>query len=547
MEKMKRWGLPAVIALFACAVGVMCLAASAGMSDTFVYSNTALAETAIQNDEMEIAPYANAGNSVQRHANGQSGRTATTALIAEVSMISGIDPEQLPFVPVCGMLLFIVAYAFARFLFDNRVIAGCIAFLVSIEPVVLSLSYSVYLQGWAYLLMFGFMLAFLRAMEEGRSTADRLRALGFCIAALAGISFIYYSATVYALGFAGVVIFMGLISGKSISSTNKMYQMPIIIFVAISLTAFFVFDPVASGFITGLEGKVATASGVLSDYASRFAGGGAQSGTTVSGGSIPDGSRAYIGIALYVLLMTPIAALILWSAMKRCRRDKLRAPLNQAFVALVFVLCLDLLLYLMVGTLSFKMILLLAPFASVYAFSKMAKRMPTANVRMEPRKVLAVFIFALLLLVSMKSAVYLGAPSDKRIESSVQSTEWLMSMDSAPTTTLSDMIAAEKIFMHQTTFGIVDGISTAFDPYTAYIFYKNNITLANKTLNQHSIEYVVITWANVEHGLGGTNWMGGTAFGDVDRVFGKYPFLDLVYMDSYCLIYKFNSGFGVEP
>jgi hypothetical protein len=546
--KLKVSELAVVLVFFAGAVAVLCLAASAGISDTFVYSNTALAQTAVNDGHLDIAPYANVGNSVQRHANGQSERYITTAAIAELSMVSGISPGDLAFVPVCGVMLFFVAYAFAKYLLNNVLAAGAIAFCVTIEPVVFSLGYSVYLQGWAFVLLFGFMLAFLKAMEANQALASRLKMLGVCIAIIIAISFTYYSAMAYALGFAGVVILLRLVSGGARERLDNRLQLVISAFVAVSLAAFIVFDPHARGFLEGLGEKLTVATDLAGDYLSRLVGGESQSGTTVSGGAIPEGSKMYIGVALYALLLAPVAALILVSAVRGGWKKKLSSVRNQAFVALLSVIALDVLVYMMVGTMSFKMVLLLAPFAGAYAASKLKYDFkPHFALNVEPKKTLSVFVILLLVIVPLKAGAYIGTAGDNRMEPSVQSSEWLMSLEISNVTTLSDMTAAEKLFMYQTSLGISDGESIVFNMYTLPFFYKYNESLANRTLTEHSVEYLVITWSTVNEGLAGTDWLAGKAFGDVEVAFGRYSFLDLVYADGYCLIYRFQSGFGVDP
>jgi len=546
-SKLKAFELAVVLVFFAGAVAIMCLAANTGISDTFVYSNTALAETAGNEGHLEMAPYSNVGNSVQRHANGQSTRYLTTAVITELSMISGINPVNLAFVPVCGMMLFFVAYAFAKFLFNNLLVAGAIAFCVSIEPVVLSLSYSVYLQGWAFVLLFGFILAFLKMMEVKQPLASRMKMLGFCFAILIALYFTYYSAVVYALGFAGIILLLTLYSGEMREHFDKQLLLVITIFIVTSMALFIAYDPTIRGFLNGLDTKFTVAMELAGNYLSRLMGWGSQSSAVVSGGAISEGSKMLIGLILYMILMVPVVALILVSIRHGEWKRKLSSIRNQAFLAILFVIALDVLVYMMVGTVSLKMVLLLAPFASAYAVTKLRINLKRHfRIQFEPAKVLSVFIVLLLVLVTLKAGAYIETAGDNSIDPSLQSSEWLMSRENSNTTTLSEMVAAEKLFMYQVSIGITNGESTVFDTYTLHFFYTYNASLANRTLTENSVEFLIVTWNAINEGFAGTDWLAGRAFGDIEMAFGKYPSLDLIYMDDYCVIYRFQSGFGMS-
>jgi len=418
---------------------------------------------------------------------------------------------------------------------------------VAIEPVVLSLSYSVYLQGWAFVLLFGFMLAFLKAMEVEQPLHSRMKMLFFCIAIIIALFFTYYSAVVYALGFAGIILLLTLYSGKMREHFNNKLLLTITIFIVASIALFIAYDPRIRGFLNGLDTKLTVAIELAGNYLSRLLGWGSQSSAIVSGGVISECSKMLIGLILYLILLAPIVALILVSIRRGEWKRKLSSIPNQAFLAILFVIALDVLVYMMVGTVSLKLVLLLAPFASAYAVTKFKINFKTHfKFQFMPTKALSVFIVLLLVLVPLKAGTYIGTAGDNSIEQSMQSSEWLMSREISNTTTLSEMAAAEKLFTYQTSIGITNGESTVFDTYTLYFFYTYNTSLANRTLTENSIEYLVITWDAINDGLAGTDWLAGRAIGDIETAFGKYTFLDLIYMDDYCIIYRFQSSFGVN-
>jgi hypothetical protein len=267
--------------------------------DSFNYSNTALAQTAINEEEIEFHPYENAGNTINRHANGWSVRWVVTSSIASISLVTGLSPRDLQSLPICAIGILLLAYLIAIKLTKDWRLSGLYTVMIAYDPTVNSLTNGTYIQGWGFIFYFMLIYSTLTLVERKHYLALAKQKehykpfflYGSLIAcSLVMMYYSYYSTLVY--GFIMLtVVAAGILFTGSNRSLNRKHVATFLFLLFIAFTVLYFVEDTVRFAISNFEGLINTSL----DYAVNV----------ISAG----GPRFYVGLLSYFLIFIPICLL----------------------------------------------------------------------------------------------------------------------------------------------------------------------------------------------------------------------------------------------
>lgn len=518
-------------------------------TDTFAYNHTSLAYVTLQDGSLPTKPYLNTGDTVHRLTNSWTLRFIPHAMISCISMMTGLTPEQIQFLPWGGIFLIIAAYALAYTLFRSTLYAGAFALFFSVEPVVNNLTYNTYQQGWSYLYYFLILAIFYRMMSQNSEKSllkFQIKTVFLCIFLYIGVFFTYYSANLYTIIF--LLIFTPAIlfsRAKNRKTKIRILVLAIMIFIPLLMmepTVWYVLSLYGTDKLTNLP------SFIYEYLLSVFGMGEPPTGGEMALGLPPSPLFLYLGIFLYGLLMFPVLYHFLWEGGKFIRaRQYIFTPKGAFFLAIFCTGVVDITLYFLLGIVSYKYILLLFPLLTLIALyswvqrgsvkdrnRKITRGGALISPKRETRKVLAVILIVLIICVTgIKYVIYLNRTTDKTFSSSEQCANWLETYTSVDNGSyLSNLLTGEKLLVQLTRGGYRTMNLFVLRPEKSAFLREYDIK-SKEIFNRSHILYFIISPLDIEGEI--------NAFPILQPPITDYQFLNKVYGDGNLIILYYSG------
>lgn len=502
---------------------------SNGLYDSFNYSNTALAQTAVNDGSIELQPYENTGNTINRHANGWSVRWAVTSSIASLSLVTGLSPRELQSLPICAIGIIAMAFLVASRLTKDWRLAALYAVMISFDPTVNSLTNGTYIQGWGFIFYYMLIYVVLVMVQRGHHLALAGRSehrrqfilfgsLAFC--ALAMMYFSYYSTLVY-----GAILIGAVAAGTLFAASGKpLKRRTLAIFIGLACLAaalLYVVEPTVRFTVSNFGGAL----GTFLDFGT----------ASVAAG----GARFYAGAASYLLIFLPICALgIMW--LGRLVKDR-RLPVMSAEDIVVSALLLtglvNVVMYTGLGLVDFKYFIMFYSLCAIYA----AKRLADAGVRFDAkalRKIPArqLFAVALVLLFAMKFGAYIAPALDDSPADESGGLAWINEYCINPgADSISDLrLSGEVMLLH------AEKGHLAFNSFVFSATYLDRLEGGNRSEFMDAndfISYIMMTDDNMDGHFNVGNWETWDTDNDIVEAVGLRDNIHRIYSAPGCSVW----------
>ncbi|KYK27037.1 MAG: hypothetical protein AYK23_00330 [Candidatus Proteinoplasmatales archaeon SG8-5] len=493
--------------------------------DSFSYSNSALAQTAINEENIEFYPYENEVNTINRHANGWSIRWVVTSMISSISLVTGLSPRDLQSLPICTFGILILAYLVAMKLTKDWRLSTFYMVIIAFDPTVNSLTNSTYIQGWGFLFFYmliylamiiverKYYLALFKEREDYRPFA-LFGSLAVC--SLVMMYFSYYSALIYA-----VILLVVVAGGKMfMGPTRQIDRRHITIFIA-ALAAIFVV-------LYFVEETVRFAISNFQDFLET-------SYDYVITAISTAGPRFYVGLASYILMGIPLVFLG-YKWLRAMRRNKAFPTLNWKdlfIIGFIITGILNLAIYTGLGLVDLKYIIMFFSLAALYSIVRLKpsdiKNFNLSKLRSIPKKQAFAAVLAFLFL--FKFITYIGPIIDDNTTQDSIGLDWIsyIGLD-ADSASISDLRLSGEIMLYHTEQGHEE-----FNSYVYSAYYLTNLENMNATnyyeLNEE-MDYIILTGANEEGTFNVGNWDSWSTDADVMAMLGNYTFIHKVYISN---------------
>ena len=492
--------------------------------DSFNYSSTSLAQTAINDEVLESYPYENTVNTINRHANGWSSRWAVTSSIASISLVTGISPRDLQSVPICAFGILIMAYLVASKLTKSNKMAAFYTLLIAFDPTVNSLTNGTYIQGWGFIFYFMLIYTIMIVVEKKyylALTGKKKYYREFCLYAgliafeMAMMHFTYYSTFIYGT----IMLFIvgiGLYARKmNLKTPNKKH---IILIAGIAIIAFFA--------LFFIESTVSFTVGRFGGFFGSFADFVINTANRLFGAD----AKAYVGIFSYLLIFIPIFILtIKW--LGKFKKTKNLADLTwEDIIVLSFLFTglVNVIMYTGLGFVDLKYIIMFFSLSALYAIGKI-NYVPLIDKKIKAIKIPKRQVFTLLLtiLFIMKFVVYIGPIMESGNIGNDEELNWLVDNNIRGTNTISGLRTGGEIMLLQ-----VENENDDFNSYVYSSTYLDRLIAGNvstfENMNEN-IDYVVMTEINMEGYFNVGNWNTWNSEVDPNTMIGYYPFAQKVF------------------
>jgi hypothetical protein len=493
-----------IILLFAICLLPKIVSAISHQTDAFAYNHSSLAYVTIQDGALPNQPYQNTGDTVHRLTNSWTPKFIPHAMISCISMMTGLPPEQIQFLPWGGVLLIVGAFALAYTLFRSKLYAAAFTLFFSIEPVVNGLTYNTYQQGWSYLFYFLLMAVVYHIMSKKyeKSSLKLWLQAGFLgVLLYIGVFFTYYSSNLYSILF--LFIFLPIVIWPRLK--NKKVKIISIISITLILALITLLEP-SVWYVLSLYGsdKLTNVPAFIYQYLlSVFGLGDAPTGGEGALGLPSSSLILYLGLFLYTLILLPILYYLLKGGLKLIRqKPRIISPMGAFFLAIFFTGVIDTLLYFALGIVSYKYILLLFPLlVLITIYSRVHKnsnkkidnkinkyrRFFSSKPKTNRSAIAAILVTLLIVIAGVKFVLNQKDHTDKTFSSTEQAVTWFENYTSVDNGRyISDLLTGEKLLVQFTRDEFRDmnlfvlrpensGFLNEFDPELKEVFNRSRI------------------------------------------------------------------------
>ncbi len=520
-----------------------------GIHDSFIYSNSSLAETAINEEQLESYPYVNDVNTINRHANGWSSRWVVTASIASLSMVTGISPRDLQTIPICALGILIMAYLVASKLTKDKRLAIAYTLLMALDPTVNSLTNSTYIQGWGFIFYFMLIYTVIVIVEKKYYMAykekQHYRPLalfgGLAALSLVMMHYTYYSAMIY-----GVILLASVSGGIFLmnSSTEKLNLKRVILFALLMVAAFIVVAMVEDTVMFALGqygGSVGSFFRYIGDIVLTFLGIGTSSNGN-TGLSVSGGLKFYIGLISYVLIFIPIL-LVGFAWLKKLLKQKEMPSMRWEDIIVASFLVtgvVNLVIYTGLGLVDLKYFIMFYSLTALYLVKRVRKLPININwlktIKIPKRQI---FTYILIILFMMKFIVYMGPIMADDTSRENNQLQWLADNGLGRNTeTIADLQISGDIMLMN-----AENDNLNFNSYIFSDLYLDRSLGGNissfERMNE-DIDFIVMTEANNNGHFSIGNWETWDAESNPENIMGNYHFAQRVYSSSEITIWHMS-------
>ena len=501
-----------------------------GIHDSFSYSNTALAQTALNDEGIELSPYENAGNSINRHANGWSVRWVVTSSIASISLVTGLSPRELQSLPICAIGIIIMAYLVASKLTNDWRLAGFYTVMIAFDPTVNSLTNGTYIQGWGFIFYFMLIYLLLIIVERKHYLAlmkkDEHYKPFLLYGSLAACSFVmmfytYYSALVYGAIMVAVVA-GGILFASTGKSLSKKRVAIFILLLAIAFVSLYFVEDTVRFAVSNFSGWFGTFIGYASDVI------------------VAGGMRFYIGLLSYILIFIPIGLLAYRWLCILFKTRKLPAMTSEdLFISAILATGLvNLVMYAGLGLVDFKYFIMFFSLSALYAVGRLHwSDFSTSQISLRNIPVKQIFALALAMLFILKFAAYIAPIVTEDNINKNDSMKWLSeNCLYSGTDCISDLGVSGEIMLLQVEKGNSEFNSLIYSDY-----YLTSLVSGNESeflRANGDITFLIMTESNMDGHFNIGNWE--TWESDVSPVdiISYHPNLQRIYSSSELTVWR---------
>lgn len=545
---MKRWrGFLLVILFILLLIIPKVIFSINGVSDPHIYSSIVPAQISLNKEKILDKPFEkNMANTLNEHTNSQAVRVYITSIQVILSKISGLDLKKINFVPFNSIILALLAYVIANLIFKNNFYSFAIAFFLMYEPVIGYLTNTPSEHGFGYVFYFTSIIIFLKMQEHKEN-----RLIGIPIFILLFISALltYYTIEFYLIILSLSFYFILFISSKIkyfyVDSYNYIYtfKLPLILMII-----FFMFDDIPSSYISerlkdrGNQDFLSYTFDFFHSVFNQIIGNAPDIKQSTYMSGVSNYLAVWAGLLLYLSLLLPIVVYLFYFLWKSFTSKKINITLQTLFFFTALITGFaDVMIYLLIGFMSLKYILLVFPFLTFYSIDKLIKSVTS-------RKKIIIFIL-FLCVVKFSVDIYTGQEVDRSYRISDPTTKWFTDVVEPETNILTDLEFGGKILIEAAinnkninvfVFRYFKQNETVVDENVMFL-YSNNSIITNEVFNYDNYNYLIIRNTNLIHPIMGLGWMSFPPIGGKISYLNNCTTLNRIYQDDNVFIYKLTA------
>lgn len=510
-----------------------------GVSDVHMYSSIVPAQVSINKDKIISQPFErNEANTLNGHTNSQAERIGMTSVQVVLYNISGLELKALQFIPFNSLILIILAYVISMQFLRSRFYGLSVAVFLAYEPNIGLLTNTTSEHAFGYVLYFASIIIFIK-MYEYKEFKHVL--IPMFVVLFITTTMVYYTTEFYliilSLSFYGILFVSSKMKTIRIELPYRYdFKLPLILIII-----FLMFDNVTSSYIGRgglLDGLHKNVFKSLYDFFT-------DAFVKLLGFSTENVPSTYLsgnynslvtlsGILLYLALLIPIAIYIVQSI----RKFKLKYTMtlhNLLFLSFLFTGIIDVLIYILIGFVSLKYILLVFPMLTFFSIDKLIKSRCI-------KKSLVILIVSLCI---FKYGTYYWSTQfqDNSYQFTDPSTKWLSNNVKSDSRILSDLNLGGKMLIESSYNNLnftVFGFRHFERDENAMFLYSNNLSDANKIFDFNKYNYLVLNTNNINKPFAGLAWRSFPPIENNIYYLDNYHIFNKIYDDN-VFVYKYNS------
>lgn len=483
------------------------------VTDSFLYYRIAISKISYDNNVIIT------GDDIKVPSNVESLKSypGLTSFIVIFRSITGIDFKAVQFLPISGIILIIVSFAFSRQIIKSILLCIIFVLYISYEPGMHGLIYSVFSHGISMILYFIFLILYFKMQDTTKRTGSIISILVIFLMIL----LTYYSFEVYMIIFSLSITMVNFTKIKITKYMDKLSMIFIILFLIYDKIFYRTisssiknelssYDIVYSYFFK-LRTIMPNEHVILSEYEYHI-------------NNAMEIILAQVGILFYLVIMVPIVVLIIFEFGYYYKYRKFYTQFIDIEFAFIFTALLDIIIYLSVGYISFKYILFIFPILTLIMID-----------RTKSKKIKTIYITIFLILLFSKfilwNIVYIENRSDINKYTNIDTvSNWLLNQKSERLELLTDLETSGKITVE-----------------SAYLKQMINIELFNKPIIRTLTEdkksyflndyYMIIDYKNINYPIQGGNWESYVPLTNYLFKISENKNLNLIYFDGLYIIY----------
>jgi len=509
------------------------------VTDAYMYSSVSVAQASIEQNRILTGPFieVHGPNAPwQTHANGISERVAVTSFLVVFSQVTGLKLEELLFLPICGLLIIFLSYAFGRVFSKSHTVALLYAVFIAYER---NLNNNIYYISLGFALHYVFLIVLMRIIEP--KTRARSSVVLLCLVFI--VSYLtYYSVEAFDIAVLGFIsLLIVLAQHHSFKIASGRYLNSLVTLTLAFATFFLVFESKLPVFLESASlgrlwntmlNYIIYVYNVLTRNVSRV-----QEFRPVFGNVL----TIYLDTAMKILIVLPITAYALYHIFSSLRKTG-RLEINSrsvVFFSLIAVGVLETVIYWSYGPAGgFRYLFMFSSLLAFYSLSRSGTKLKREGIFFFISLIIILIVFSKFV-ANWEDPVH--ATDGRQYYSSMKTTaDWTMK-NAGQGSILSDFhisgqLLAEAAFHSKTNKAYIYKFAENLD-----MLYQFNQTKVDSVFNKNGYKYLILSYAFERQAVSGDIWAPhGPPLGQDFFFFDNYTSLNKVYEDGRGEIYVHN-------
>ena len=519
---------------------------SNGVSDPHIYSSIVPAQISLNEERIIFNPCKeNKAFTLNAHTNGQSDRLGITSSQVIFSIICGFNLKELQFIPINSLILGLLAYVIAKKIFKKNFYSFAIIIFLMYEPIIGYLTNTTSEHSYGYVLYFTSIIIFLNIYN---SNGFKYGGIPIFIILFISSLLTYYTVEFYILLYS-IIFYIIVYLAIKLKNFNifcldcfNNYRLSLILIII-----FLTYDKIVYNYISkqglvntlGKESIFYYISDFLYTIFNKLVRIAPDTDMTQSFPSINilNSSVVWIGYFLYLFLLIPIIIYLLKCCWNLLKTKTISISLQTLFFSSIILTGLaDIMIYLFLGIVSFKYILLAFPFLTFYSIDRIIKHTKI--------KKIAVLIIVSLCIIKFGVYLYSDQFPNRSYQITDPNTKWFVENGKPNCNVLTDLELGGKILI-ESAFGKVNVNVFGFryiekDNENVMFLYTNNVSKANELFKSRKYHYLFLSKKNINKPITGMIWKSFLPLGNNINNINKYFIFNKIYEDNFVFIYKFS-------
>lgn len=515
-----------------------------GVSDSHIYSSIVPAQLSINQGKFIINPYdKNLENTLNGHTNSQSERVGLTSIQVILTEISGLNLKRLQFIPFNSLILGLLAFVISSQFLKNNFYCYAISIFLMYEPNIGFLTNTTSEHAFGYVLYFTSIVIFLTINQFKE---QRLAGIPLFILVFISTLLIYYTSELYILilssSFFSILFITSKLKKFNIYSTSYItkFQLPLILILIFLFFDNVIFEYLGrSGLLTDLGNGIS--SYILNYFTHIIKSLLGQSPQIIQQSTFLEGTSNILivwgGYLLYLSLLIPIIIYIFQFSLEFIKvRDTSITLQTLFFISIIITGIIDIMIYLFIGLMSFKYILLAFPFLAFYSIDKIFKHINL--------KKIVVVIILILCIAKFSIYLYTNQFQDRSYTITDPSSKWFTNIVTSDTRILVDLDIGGKI-LTEAAYNKVNISVYGFRDFgkdeNVMFLYSNNISNVNKLFQFNKYDFLVLSMKDITNPFNGLAWRNFPPIGENIDYINNYIIFNKIYQDNNVFIYKYKN------